>query len=224
MTDIMKAMRLQEDPEEKKKKFFIVRWKDQFDMWFYNKFRRSWYYKYIVYPFADFKTGIRNIIKWLPIIWKDRDWDHGYLMNVLRFKIDEMQKHIDKYGHMVNYQKFPMIRDMKLCVGLIDKIREDVYEMEYHDYHKSKFDFIPIPGQTNFELDMSTISDNLDEYFAKYPKAVKVAKEQLVRNGRDVEDPDARTIIAIMTGAERHRKAKALLFRILNEKIEHWWD
>lgn len=34
--------------------------------------------------------GIRNLIRWLPIIWCDRDWDHVYLLKILEKKIGSM--------------------------------------------------------------------------------------------------------------------------------------
>jgi len=34
--------------------------------------------------------GIRNLWRWFPVIWKDRDWDHGYLSRILEFKLLSM--------------------------------------------------------------------------------------------------------------------------------------
>ena len=46
----------------------IIRW------WRYTKVR-EWYY--------DFTEGIRNIIRWYPTIWNDRDWDQCFIYEVL---------------------------------------------------------------------------------------------------------------------------------------------
>ncbi len=41
--------------------------------------------------FRSIKYGIKNLITWFPIIWKDRDWDHWYLYKILRFKLIQME-------------------------------------------------------------------------------------------------------------------------------------
>lgn len=35
--------------------------------------------------------GIKNIWKWLPIIWQDRDWDYGFMLKILVFKLENME-------------------------------------------------------------------------------------------------------------------------------------
>jgi len=51
---------------------------------------RNWFDDYLR-PYAII-DGISNLIKWFPLIWKDRDFDHGYLYDILYFKLGEMQK------------------------------------------------------------------------------------------------------------------------------------
>ena len=31
--------------------------------------------------------GIKNCIKWFPIVWKDRNWDELYIYMLLQFKL-----------------------------------------------------------------------------------------------------------------------------------------
>ena len=33
----------------------------------------------------NLKYYFKNIIKWSPILWKDRDWDHYFIYEALRF-------------------------------------------------------------------------------------------------------------------------------------------
>jgi hypothetical protein len=42
--------------------------------------------------------GLQNIWAWLPVIWKDRDWDYLYLLKLLRFKLGRMQAHFNKHA------------------------------------------------------------------------------------------------------------------------------
>ncbi len=42
----------------------------------------------IIYPFRDFYRRVRNVLRWLPTIWKDRDWDHSYINEILIRKLE----------------------------------------------------------------------------------------------------------------------------------------
>lgn len=44
--------------------------------------------------FRNIQIGIKNIFKYLPIIWNDRDWDYEYCVKLLRFKLKNMSKYL----------------------------------------------------------------------------------------------------------------------------------
>ena len=46
---------------------------------------RLWYKFEGKYMFGNFKQGIRNLINYFPIIWKDRDWDYHYTLDILDY-------------------------------------------------------------------------------------------------------------------------------------------
>jgi hypothetical protein len=48
----------------------------------------------IYHRWCNLKYGIRNLCRWLPIIWRDRDWDHGYLSRMLEFKLHNMHDYL----------------------------------------------------------------------------------------------------------------------------------
>ena len=49
-------------------------------------------------PFSIFlrKTGrfITRVIRWLPVLWKQEEWDFGYTYNILEFKLKELRNNI----------------------------------------------------------------------------------------------------------------------------------
>ena len=49
--------------------------------------RRTWKY-YTPIWFNEIVTGISNLIKWTPTIYKDRDWDDHYIFEMLKFKFN----------------------------------------------------------------------------------------------------------------------------------------
>ena len=72
-------------------------------------------------------------------------------------------------------------------------------------------------GDNYYEMKSTLISDNLDDYFKKYPLTYKKILKTM---GED----SSRTRIALYMGHERHAKAKRLLFNVLNKHIENWWN
>ena len=42
----------------------------------------------ITYPFRDFYRRVKNVLRWLPTIWKDRDWDNSYITEILIKKLE----------------------------------------------------------------------------------------------------------------------------------------
>lgn len=168
-----------------------------------------WDAKYIP---RDIWEGIKNIFKWLPIIWKDRDWDHAYIMYALRFKINNIANYIEKWDRYIGCERD--VERMRLCVKLMDKLEEDFYELEYQDYYETVFDFEKNERGLS-ELKGNIVRDDLKDYFKKYPNDYRRVSEE-----HKVEDIHA----ALIIGMNRHKRANRLLFTLIERNIEQWWD
>ena len=66
--------------------------------------------------FRNIKYGIENLIKWFPIIVRDRDWDFAYLLEIMKFKIQNMQHAAETWWITENADK----REMRATVELLD--------------------------------------------------------------------------------------------------------
>jgi hypothetical protein len=167
-----------------------------------------------------FFRKVKNMIRWFPIIWKDEDWDDHFIFEILKFKLKNQAKYIGDRGFHTRAKRDAEI--MMLCVRLIDKIQTEYYNMESSDYEESKFNFIPIEGTTNSRLEIEHISDNLDDYFNKYPLVYKevVTKYNLVES----DGPKIKHRIAMYMSRINHDRARKLLFKLIEENIERWWD
>lgn len=76
--------------------------------------------------FSNFVCGIHNLIKWLPVIWHDRDWDYCYLYNILYFKLKNMEQLHEEYSDLfVNSKK--KIRQLKIAKNLAKRLFEENY-------------------------------------------------------------------------------------------------
>jgi hypothetical protein len=127
-------------------------WSDKIEAksWIRKKleFIPLWWYHDGSNMHRNFARGIKNIIYWFPIIWKDRNWDSHYIFEVLKHKLTAQANYIADQGtHVGAHQD---ARDMRLCVELIKLIDDDFYEGEYSNYHKTKHWFEPCEGREGF--------------------------------------------------------------------------
>jgi hypothetical protein len=181
------------------------------------KFEGRYYHK-------DLYRGIKNLIQWFPVIWKDRDWDSYYIFQILEHKLKLQAKGISKRDIHVDAQRDAEI--MMTCVRLMEKVRDGYYESEWTDYHESKYWFEDIednPGYSTWESEIK--SENFDDYFKKYPLIYKrVLNGEGVFSIDDENSSERKMRIAMNISHINHDRARVLLFKIMNKNIERWWD
>ena len=176
------------------------------------------------YMHKDFAHGVKNLWKWFPTIWKDRDWDHDFIFSLLAKKLEFQAKYI---GDRNFYTKAEYdAKRMRLVAKLIKLQQDEFYAMEYMDYEVTKNFFIPVDGNPEyFERKQDIISQTFDEYFAKYPLCHKRAIEYIMINqkrftSKNIDDQ----LVAMVMGDLRQQKCKDLIFKLLNQHIDQWWD
>ena len=138
---------------------------EEYNEWYWKLYR--WVRWKLPYQHKYIKYGVKNLYKWFWVIWNDRDWDHYYIFQVLKFKLEKQANHLAENGFHNNAQRDAEL--MMTCVRLIDKLQNEYY---YDELCKSG-----------------------------------VRSSEAVKN-----------VIA------KHKKAKRLLFKIMNDRIEEWWD
>ena len=159
--------------------------------------------------------GIKNIIRWMPTMYHDRDWDQWHIYNVLQKKIEFQRKELINANRHTDINRDN--RDMTIVLNLIERVNEGFYGVEYLDYSESKFRFEPIEGDDEYyTMEQDVISENYDEYIKKYQSSVrKVLKEK-----PDLDKKD----LCFWVARHNEEKAHDLLHRILKERIRYWWD
>jgi hypothetical protein len=167
-------------------------------------------------------NGFENLIYWFPIIWKDRNWDSNFIFEILKHKLAAQSKYIKKYNRHTAAELDA--RRMNICIKLIQKLQDDYYELEYMDYAKNKHWFEACnDGTTNLRWKTENIWEKYDDYFKKYPLIYK-----RVMNGEGftslVGREGDKQVIAMSIAHLNHDRARILLFKILNENIERWWN
>ena len=171
----------------------------------------------------DVIQGFKNLWRWFPIVWKDRDWDDYYIFEVLKFKIKNTANLTENNQRFVGWES--QVSYMRICEKLITLIQDEYYSHEYFDYYDIKFSFEKIEDSDNFEMKSEVTIDDLQSYINKYPNTKRFVmnhpKYSKFTNSMS-KTTDSR--LAMVMGVARHEKAKKLLFKILEQKIENWWD
>lgn len=164
------------------------------------KFEGQYYHKYFYY-------GIENLIKWFKIIWVDKDWDYSSFYKILRFKLINISRELNRarnpYVGIDNDIKY-----VNICIKLLDNIIDDYYGEYYHNlldikYGESNFSFTPCDDGS----DCSTL--NLTRALVNTPEEEEIYNK---------EYSDLMKICKI-----KEEKTRKLLFKIINENVERWW-
>jgi hypothetical protein len=188
----------------------------KYNEWYWKVYRWiKWDLKH--FP-RDVKKGFINLYKWFPIVWKDRDWDDHFIFEALKFKLKNTANYFEEKQRFVGWED--EVKYIRICEKLITRIQDDYYQMEYTDYVNMEFDLIPISNTDRFEYKSTVTENNLNKYFALYPKT----KKKTLSSDKYKAYVSTDTGLALAMGIERHLKARKLLFKIMEEKIEGWWD
>lgn len=205
--------------------------KDIFEQWREKRESQSWIKRQInklslwwkfdcQYMFRNFKIGVKNLYYWLPVIWKDRNWDHRYILEILKHKLESQSKYIGDRDIHTRAKRDAEV--MMTCVRLIDKVKEEYYRSEHLDYYKTKNWFETSDDEGYCTWESRIVEENFNDYFEKYPLIYK-----RVINGEGwvkIEDENDKQRIASNIAHINHNRARKLLFNIMENKIERWWD
>jgi len=160
--------------------------------------KKTWRY-YAPNWFKNFTDGVHNLWRWKKVMWNDRNWDHNYIYDVLLHKLLLQREYLVKHNRFEGIEQ--VNRDITICLNLIERLKSDYYVMEYMDYDDH----------------WGTVG-TLDEYFNMHRSTVKrcLKKDRNLMNDK--------RLLAMRVARANQDKAQALLFRILNEKINTFWD
>jgi hypothetical protein len=86
------------------------------------------------------------------------------------------------------------------------------------DYWDTDLLFNDVPDKPDLKsIEIETKNEKFDEYLKKYPSSVRA----IIKEHGEIED---KKVLCLRLSNHNHVKAKALLFRILEERLAHWWD
>ena len=93
---------------------------------------------------------IRKIIDYLPILWKDEDFDHGYITILYHYKLKRSREHMEEHQLFVGWEK--VVKDMKRAEDALARLADE-----------DNFDFKQ--REKDRRIAFNTIRDHLDEWW-----------------------------------------------------------
>lgn len=173
---------------------------DRFETYYY-KIKRS-YIQYVK-PFYNI-YNYKKLFKWIPVIWNDREWDYIFFLDIIKFKLKKDSSFYENNGVSVNSKK--VAKQMKLCIALIDRIKNDDYCSDMLDKIDEKYgEFITVPSDKPdcFILTRNKFDENDEKQKENYRKDIK----------KMVEHSDY-----------LRKQDKDYLFDLMKKHIFSWWD
>lgn len=160
------------------------------------------------YDFFRYKIpyGTKNLIRWFPTIWNDRNYDQYFIYVILQKKLQLSEKCL-RNGHHMYAEK--TADEVKLCSLILDRLIKDEYDLHAFKRHDEKW------GEANFNFKEIKDKPGYSSLHITHEK-VKTEKD------KEEEQKDFKR------SYENEQKLKEqdldLLFKLMRKHIQGWWD
>ena len=161
-----------------------------------------------LYFFKRKYRQIKNVIRWIPIVWKQFDFDYNYALDAFKFQLEKTADFLESdKAHTVEAKN--NASRIRMVLRLMEKVYNEEYACEYQEqikelYGESRFEFVPsIKREGCFE--MEEIYDI--KYSNKQLKEIEIKKQELFKKSE-----------------EKQKRAHKLLWELIEHNIQNWWD
>lgn len=165
-------------------------------------------YRYIWGPIKRFINSIITLFIWLPVMWKDAQWDYSYLYVILRKKLTLMQKAFSSPKAM-SISSDEKATEIKECIKILDRLIENDYNKEGYEAYYNKW------GKPVFETEEIEGEKGFVKLNITHPN---------VKTEQDSRQQSLEVIWAARKEVEERTEDVENLFTNLQNKIEDWWD
>lgn len=165
--------------------------------------------------FRNIKLGIPNLIKWAPVIWKDRDWDQYFLYVILQFKLKQMDQLQRKYGHCTNSDK--IADQMRVCILLLERIIKGDYLMNALKPHEEKWGESRLDFKETSDETFRDIDGGEKLYKGAFTVEKAITPEEIIQ-----ENKERMRLYKHVDNLEK--QDLDMLFKNIREQVGGWWD
>ncbi len=138
--------------------------------------------------FYQVKHGIENLIIWFPIIWKDRDFDYAYLLDIAIFKTKKMLSFFESKKCMTDWNEEYSKKDLdalKKLIPLLEYIRDEKYKDDAFEGHYKKF---PVSFDFLEENGNKVMSPMTKEERKSFRQAMKISESNYRKAMKEMDN------------------------------------
>lgn len=153
---------------------------------------------------------IKHILSWIPFHYREYDWDHSYIMEMLEIKITRTRDCILKNNHLSKDSLERIRKSTTEAIAVIASIRKDEFCEKEREAHDKKW------GKLRSFMENKWSADTLGRrWISLRDNANTDAKKRK-------ELKESRKLWALEES--RKRDAYARLGEIFKTELEGWWD
>lgn len=154
-----------------------------------------------------FFRNVRNVIRWIPTLYKDREWDYSFMLEIEQKKLKNMIKWYEQNDYGNSTSGLMTVKQMKLAVSLLDIIleKENFWSIDYPEDYEFVVDHTYKPlSQTSFVIDKYINTKNYKRFFSWL-------------NDNAMKSPSWKIDLRI-------KKAWCLYHKLREQYMMCWWD
>lgn len=157
--------------------------------------------RHIIYFFNRKWWQIRNVFKWLPIIWNQYDFDYRYALDVFKFQLLKSAKFFESPKSVCLNANYRAMR-IRTVIKLLDKVYDEDYACEWQQQIQEKY------GNYSYQMVNNKYSIVWERgYTEEILFEIEIEKKYLFNKSK-----------------EKQEKAHKLLWKMIEKDIRDWWD
>jgi hypothetical protein len=153
-----------------------------------------------------FFKQLKRSLGYFRASWGGYDWDYNYSINMFKYSLTRLQKHIDSNGHFIESKQ--SARRLKTIIELMEKVYNDEYAFEYQDKMKALYG----ENVLDFWFEDAGRGDGTSYLRFEYEKwdneeEIDIMHSKLMAESRFKQD-----------------RAHELLWKLIEHNIQYFWD
>lgn len=143
---------------------------------------------------------IKNILSWIPILWKQDDTTYTYSLTLFKIQLINMANKFEEEGYMYGYHRIETI------IKLMDKVYQYQYVKEYESVLENSYGkfIVVFEKDTNGKI-IPMIKWPKDRYSEREQNSLYIIWKGLFEQS-----------------AEKQRKAHRILWKLIEHNIQKW--
>lgn len=161
----------------------------------------------IKYFFRRKTWQIRNVFRWLPVIWNQFDFDYSYSLEVFKFQLLKQAEFLESDKARTVSAKHNATR-IRTAIKLMNKVYDEDYACEYQNKLREIYgEDVLDHSFEEFDEDSAFV-----ELIWKYEKLENTDEIEAVKNKLFKES------------REKQEKAHRILWEFIAHNLRKWWD